>query len=167
MSLNYHMTMRYYFFKPIIVAILMSLPGVTLMSIADAKSGFHAKSENLPATLNKNSFRCRETANKKGKRRVYPGPEYIPGRNVSGAAVAPAESDPAGTEAYPVVRFDLGFDRRLRRRIKSFGLKQGRLRATDLSAGEVSIDTSSGEVVLDGRALTQTGDRVGCRTQRP
>lgn len=137
------------------------------MSVADAKSGFHVQSENLPATLNMNNFRCREAAIEKEKRRVVPGPEYRPGRNASGAPVAPAQSDLERRDAYPVVRFDLGFNRRFRRRIDSFGLKQQGLRATDLSAGEVSIDTSSGEVALDGRPLTQTGDGAGCRAQRP
>ncbi len=121
---------------------------------ANSKSGFHASSRNLPATLETANSNCYEVANQA----KTPGADYIPGRNSAGGQITPADVPSSKRDFYPVVRFDLGFGNR---RIKSAGRKK-RLRAKDLTVAEVSIDTSTGEVALDGQRVTSPKRYSGC-----
>ena len=116
---------------------------------ANAESGFHAQSRDLPATTNSYDRGCSELTGKK----TTPGFDRT---------VVPADVERVGPENFPVIRFDLGLGKRQKNRYISPGLKNSRLRARNLTAGEVSVDTYNGEVALDGQALTRSKNRYGC-----
>jgi len=127
---------------------------VVLAGPANSQSGFHASSRDLPATLEATNSNCYEVAN--GTR--IPGADYRPGRDIARGKIVPADVPSPKPDFYPVVRFDLGIGKR---RGKSVGGKK-RLRAKDLTVAEVSIDTSTGEVALDGQSLTPAKRYRGC-----
>mgnify|MGYP003627938759 CR=1 FL=1 len=131
---------------------------MVLSGAAHSASGLHVKSQNLPATLNSTGRDCSESI----ESAQPPGADYIPGRNVAGNSVAPADIGRNEPDIYPVIRFDLGLGKRQKNRYFSPGLKGGPLRAKDLTAGEVSIDTFNGEVALDGQPLAFKKNRYDC-----
>ncbi len=139
----------------------LSLGTMAFVDIAYSQSGFHAQSGNLPATIDQINPNCSEFENST----LTPGAEYIPGRNVAGKSVVPADVDPLRRRASPVVRFDLGLGNSRRNNYKRSGLKRGQLRAKNLSVGEVSIDTATGEVALDGQRLARRDSYSGCVIQ--
>jgi len=120
---------------------------------AEAESGFHAQSRNLPATSTSNDRDCSELL-RAGK---TSDAGSVPDRTVT-----PADIEPMGSENFPIVRFDLGLGKRRKNRLISPGPKNSQMRARDLTVGEVSVDTFNGEVALDGRALTQPKTRYDC-----
>ncbi len=139
------------------VAVSIGLAVVIFVGPANSQSGFHASSGNLPATLEAENSDCYEVANDARN----PGAEYNPGSNSAGNQIAPANVPSQQRDFYPVVRFDLGVGNR---RVKSSTRKK-RLRAKDLTVAEVSIDTSTGEVALDGRRVTPPKRYRGCDTE--
>ena len=120
---------------------------------AEAESGFHAQSRDLPATSSSGGRDCSG---------LIRSGEITQGEYTSGRTVTPADIEPVGSKAYPIVRFDLGLGNRRKNRYISPGLKNNRLRARDLSVGEVSVDTFNGSVALDGQPLTRSKNRTGC-----
>jgi len=133
--------------KHFIVVPLMGLLSVMLISAAHPKSKYHVKSQDLPATLKATTDNCSEI----GKKKRTPGAEYVPGRSASGGAVTPADINPTEPQDFPIVRYDLG-------------LKSRHLQSNGLSVGEVSVDTRTGEVALDGRSLYSGNQLNDCYT---
>jgi len=145
--------MTYGFYKCCFAAMMSGFMVSGFAGAANAESGFHARSRDLPATSNSGARDCSDlTGNKQPS-----GAGYIRDR-----AVAPADVEPVDPESFPIVRFDLGLGNRRKNQYISPGLKSSRLRARGLSVGEVSVDTFTGEVALDGRSLTRSKNRAGC-----
>jgi len=151
-SALYNAEMAYGFIKCCLAAMISGFLILGFTGAAISESGFHAQSRNLPATVNSNGRDCSE----------FIDAEKPPGAGDLPRRVAPADVEPVGSENFPILRFDLGLGKRQKNRYISPGTKNSRLRARDLSVGEVSVDTFNGEVALDGRPLTQPKNRYGC-----
>jgi hypothetical protein len=153
-SVTYDRSMRILRMRDCFIAASIGLMATTLVSPANSQSGFHASSRNLPATLETENSNCYELATEA----KAPGAEYIPGLNSAGGQIVPADVPSQQQDFYPVVRFDLGIGKR---RVKPAGRKK-ELRARNLTVAEVSIDTSTGVVALDGQKLTPPKRYSGC-----
>ncbi len=145
-----------YLFCLVAVLSVLGLLVAGSFELAIAGSRFKAKSKNLPASLSGNG--CSELAGGSN----FPGADFVPGRDVKGEKIAPAELPGEYQEIQPIVRFDLQSDRRLKVRKGANSRRRSPLRTNNLSLGEVSIDTSSGEVAVDGQQLTNTKKGSGC-----
>jgi len=152
-SAPYNAEMTYGFNKCCVAAMISGFLILGFTGAANSESGFHAQSRNLPAATSSNNRDCFGLTGAK----KTPGADYIPDQTV-----APADIEPVGSENFPILRFDLGLGKRQKNLYISPGMENSRLRARDLSVGEVSVDTFNGEVALDGQPLTRTGTRYGC-----
>jgi len=136
-----------------VVAVMSGFLTLGFAGSANSQSGFHAKSRDLPATVNSRDRDCPEVRRPQSP----PGAGYFPDRKLM-----PADVAPVGPDFFPVLRFDLGLNSQPKSRLKLPGNKPGRLRARDLTVGEVSVDTFNGEVAVDGQPLARPGGRYGC-----
>lgn len=114
---------------------------------AHSKSRFQVKSQNLPATQSLDHNTCSE---------------FISGRTVSGTKVAPADDGQNHDTFHPIVRFDLGVGKTKWKYRDRPQRRSGHLTVKNQTVGEVSIDTSSGVVALDGNAITKINPHIGC-----
>lgn len=131
------------------MVVMLGLLVVMMITAAHSASRFQVKSENLPATLNTNNTLCREQA---AAKRTAPA-RFHSGQHNSDRSIVPADVAGSTSEFRPVVRFDIGPGHKQRRH---------RLLGKGVSVGEVSIDTRTGKVVLDGQIISAPQRRTGC-----
>ncbi len=136
--------------RRIFAVVMIALSAVAFISTAKSQNRFHVKSQKLPGTLEAGNPNCPELSASPDTA----GVEYVPGRTASGTKLVPADVDPVKRGSYPIVRFDLNTGNR----------RRNRLGASGLTIGEVSIDTATGEVALDGEDLAPKKHRKGCGT---